>query len=134
MRIALVVISLLLTHSVYSQVHKFRIFQSSAREPNKVIPDKEIKWNEVDLLLVVNLDRQKIQVYSSVEQEYDIIKKDSEDLNEEKTFFTTYSVVDKDGNKCELKLVVFDKSTDKHIGTLAVKYTNVELVYRFKKT
>ena len=112
----------------YSQVYKFKAYQSClSRHSDKTI--KESEWNNVDILIVINIDKKKINTYGEKEGDYDILKIESDEIMKDSTMMLTYSAIDEDGEKC--KIYTFKYKDGKR--TMVFEYPEIELAFRIRK-
>lgn len=85
-------------------------------------------WEECKVLILVDLDRDVIRIYSQETQEYDVISDEEEESDSESTSFY-YNCIDKEGNNCQMRLRVYN---DPSYGSqLYVAYDDVAWVYAF---
>ncbi|MBO5816492.1 MAG: hypothetical protein J6R26_00890 [Paludibacteraceae bacterium] len=82
-------------------------------------------WEECSILVVVDVDGDRITIYSSTPQEYDIYDSEYEESDGEGGTIQTFHSVDKDGSRCDLRIRI-TKDGDVQ---LYVDYSDVMLVY-----
>jgi hypothetical protein len=63
------------------------------------------KWNDVNILITIDVDNDRIKIFSKKDQEYDIIQKLDESIDEDGDKTWKWLCVNEDGIKCHLKLV-----------------------------
>jgi GT2 family glycosyltransferase len=114
----------------YAQVYKFRAFQTAILEHNSNEP---LKWNETDILIVMNFDKNKIMIYTNHTQDLDLIKNTKNWTDEKDNIWASYDAVDEDGGQIIVKMEVFSDQNGRHNSTLFLLYKDGEVVYRLKK-
>ena len=103
LRPLLIAIMLMALYSTSSaQVRKYRAFQTKYYR----IGDSAHPWSDVNILVVINVDKNSIQIYSATEQNIDIIKT-TQDTYKEKDHWLAFEAVDGDGTKCEIDYDIF---------------------------
>lgn len=120
-------------HSQSDDVKKYRAFQVYYYDNDeKPSYEEDIKWEEVNILVVVNSEKDNIRVFAKKEQQFDIIAKGKTtvDVDGDKTY--KYSAVNSDGIKCTLEFVVFKSPETEHKATLIVRYKDYTFAYRLK--
>lgn len=118
-------------NTAIGQVYKFKAFNGYVGKSTLLTSDPY--WTDCNILVVVNLDKEKVQIYSKTTQEYDLVgmKKSYEDENGH--HWLVYSAVDNSGNKCELDLKIFKDKAPEHFATLILLYSDCTIAYRLKK-
>lgn len=97
---------------------------------NKV--EDTIKYDDCDLLVVVDNNDGRIKIYTSDVQEFDIIRGDGK-TTKEGSITNSWVTIDKEGKECRLYLTRFD-NRDKHkYDALAVRYPNWTYTYQIKE-
>jgi hypothetical protein len=115
----------------YSQVYKFRAFQTAMSGSDK--SNSTLKWNEVNLLVVINLNKDKIQIYAKNAVDIDLLEGSKGWFDADSNAWAQYSGVDESGQKCSIQWEVYKDQTGRHTSTLILTYSDGELVYRLKK-
>lgn len=113
------------------QVYKFRAFQTTLLDDAN--QSKEISWHDVDILVVINLDKNKVHIYAENEQDLDLLGITDNYKDNDKNDWLIYKAVDKSGIECKVKVEIFADNSGKHIATLFIRYGDGDLVYRLKK-
>lgn len=132
MRKFLITLFLIISFAYCSFAQTFKYYSTEFSYKTKNNYGYWSKWSEWEsshCLIVINLDRMVINIYSSTTQEYDIYDFDggiSEDNGGGE--YMTLKCVDRDGLRCELRLRV---QTDNQI-QLYVDYNDVILVYNIR--
>lgn len=116
-----------------AQVYKFRAFQTHVTEPSDGGKrGNEISWDSTNILVVINLAKQKIKTYGQAEGDYSILE--SKSVRQADGYdWLIYSVVDEDGEKCTAKLLLFPRTDDMHVANLVVVYPKNEIIFRLRK-
>ena len=82
---------------------------------------------ECNFLVVINLSKLKINLYSNTEQELDIVKR-GEIIKKEKFTIHEYSCVDSDGEKCIVGYSVYEEG-NKYTAGLLFDYGDSVYIY-----
>lgn len=118
--------------SLPAQVYKFKAFQTYFRtDLNHQIEESD--WNNVDILVIINLDKKKIHIYAKKEVDLDIVSYSdiqTED-NGDKSF--TMKAVDEDGTEMSVYHRFFSDQTNKHIASMVLIYKAYSITYRLKR-
>lgn len=117
----------------YGQVYKLKTFQSFFKKSTDKHHLREDEWNDVDFLAVINIDKNKINTYGKEEGDYDLVKFNWKDKNEQGDNYWDWDAIDEKGEKCEILLVVFADKSGKHIATLTFIYPAGSILLRLKK-
>jgi hypothetical protein len=114
--------------AAYSQdAVKYRAFQTSYYDDEV----EEIEWNEVDILVVFNTEKDLIRIFAKKEKNIDIINRQKEYVNKDGNNVYKYTGVDEDGIKCTIELIKYSGGNT-HVATLIIRYQDVTLAYRLK--
>ena len=116
----------------YSQVYKFKAYQTYVREDLSKDIDPA-KWNTVDFLVVVNLTKNKINTYGNKEGDYDLIKLTDDYTTKGGDRIITYTAVDEDGEKCTIQIIRYKDADISAAATIVIQYHSGELAFRVKK-
>lgn len=121
-----------ISHLSHSQVYRFRAFQDIVKYSD--IKTKEEDWIKADFVVVVNFDKNKVQVYAAHTVDVDLIKLVDTDKDSTGTSIT-YNGVDETGDKCRVILLSYNDRSGEHVGTLVLEYpkTNITMIFRLKK-
>lgn len=114
----------------HSQVYKFRAFQTAIIDNSN---NDKLKWNEEDLLVVINLEKSKVQIYAKHTVDIDLISNGEESKDDDGNIWGKYDAIDGDGVKCLIKWEVFKDQKGRHNSTLFIIYKDGRLIYRLKK-
>lgn len=98
-------------------------------------PSQRMDWQDVDILVVIDMSKNKIKVFSNAEPTYDIILFKGEITNANGDREAGYTCVDEDGIKCTASLVAFVNQDEnaRHVGTLTIEYKNIVYYFRLKR-
>lgn len=86
-------------------------------------------WESCNILVVLNLDAERIDIYSSSAQEYDIYDYQGETYDEDGGTTMTLNCIDADGLRCEVR---FRQQSDGQ-WQLYVDYADVMWVYNIQR-
>ena len=111
-----------------NQVYKFKAFQTSFYN-NSSSSSNDISWNNTDILVVINLDKNKIQIYAKKTVDLDLLESSSNEDADGNTILS-YSAIDEDGIKCRVNVRIFKDQSGKHKATLIIKYSDISVAYR----
>ena len=109
----------------YSQVMKEKLDQ--AKSANCINGEwTEIEWTECNIICVIDFDSNKIKIYSTEYQDYDIVS-DGEETTSNGTKRIKYKALDTDGMQCYLSFITCD-------GTrfIYIEWSNALLMYSFE--
>lgn len=85
-------------------------------------------WEDCNILVVFNPDKDRITIYSSTTQEYDIISMDDWESDGEGGKVTEFDCVDAEGLRCGVRWRI-DKDGDQQV---YVDYNDFRFVYNLK--
>lgn len=110
-------------------VKKYRAFQTS------IIDDEttEVKWHDVNILVVVNSEKDQIRVFAKKEKTFDVVNRYDVTKTDNGDNKYSFTAVDESGIKCNIDLISFAEPDSYHIATLIVDYKNRTLTYRLKE-
>ena len=115
-----------------SQIYKYRCYKDKWIDYNAA-DDKQMKWQEVNILVVFNLDKLKIRIFAQSEKNLDIIKAYQPFVNSNGDKQTNFECVDESGVKCTGNLITYETTRDDyHIATIALNYADGCFLYRLK--
>ncbi len=92
----------------FGQVIKFKSTSFSSKYKN----ESTSKWStwskleETEVLITIDLDDQRIKVFSKSEQEYDIIKYFDKEIDSDGDETLKFHCVNEDGRKCYVRFVI----------------------------
>lgn len=123
------IISLFIYSTANAQVVKYKavIFTTLKYKGEDVKPPLQ---GACDFLVVLNLNKLKINLYSNKEQEFDIVKK-GEVIKGNKVITHQYSCVDSDGEKCLVGFGVYEEG-NAYSAALIVDYGETVYAYYMK--
>lgn len=86
-------------------------------------------WTDTDILITIDIDHERIRIFSENEQDYTIIQFFGEKIDRDGDKILTFSCVNEEGIKCNIRIV---KLLSKD-GTsqLYVDFSNITWVYNF---
>ena len=89
-------------------------------------------WKPVEgILVVMNRDEDKIDIYSQVETHLDVLREtDKQVVNDGTAWF--FMCVDSHGSRCQVMFKKFNNTDLENIATLVLTYSDVEVKYRLK--
>jgi len=112
---------LLLTITTHAQVYQFT---GEAVSVKNTYGDWS-EWEETSVLIILNIDKEIIQIYSKREQRYDIISA-SDKIYDSESESVILDCIDEEGIRCKLQLYNYDKGY-KH---LYIRWDNIQYVYQ----
>lgn len=62
-------------------------------------------WRDVNILIVIDATKERITIYSETHQTYDILTDDGESLSDRGDKTRTYTCVDENGARCQIRFV-----------------------------
>ena len=106
-RILVLSVFLLVISTAFSQVIKCRAYSFAHKEKNEYSSrwTEWSSWEEVDILIAIDLDNDRIKIFSKVDQIYDIIQYRGESTDSDGDNTIEWLCVNEDGLKCALRLV-----------------------------
>jgi hypothetical protein len=106
-------------------VYKFIATQVAVREP----PNDWSDWKACDdILVVLNLETERINIYSSTPQEYDIYYSTVNDDDGYGYKVIQMKAIDEDGIRCDLRL----RNKRDFSTQLYIQWSNMEFVYELE--
>jgi hypothetical protein len=121
----------------YSQVYKFKAFQTYFDETNGKRKVLETEWSDVNFLVVINVDKDKIDTYGKKEEHIDIVQTYAPTKDANGNDFLSYTGVDDDGDKVRIEVTLFTRTEankdNPHIATLVLVYPLGSILFRLKK-
>lgn len=82
-------------------------------------------WEDCKVLIVVNFEKETIDIYSETTQEFDIYDFEEETIEDENGESMKMYCIDEDGVKCEVRIRVQSDGQEQ----LYVEYANIAYVY-----
>lgn len=133
-----IVITLMLLcfyRGTYSQVQKFKAFEATKCIYGVPNPKGTLKWIKASMLVVFNLDKEKVLVYSEEPQEYDIVEYTSSEKDKLGNTEIVCKGVNKEGIVAELSLTLLKHTSEQlHVATLIVRFEDMFFAYRLKSS
>ena len=106
MKNIILLFTLLLSYSICnSQVLKFRSFSSCIKSKTSYGWTKWSEPTENNILIVFNLDKERITIYSKETQVYDIYRTYKRETDSDGDYTYKYSCIDADGLRCSIRWV-----------------------------
>lgn len=116
---------MLLSISISAQVHHFKSEYLAIKVENNEWTD----WEETEVLIVVNLNEDKMTIYSKERQDFSIVEEiESKTKQEYKS--TRLLAVDKDGLQCHVEIVYYNDSKL----VIYIRYLDVQIAYQIKNS
>ena len=126
-KILILFVLLFITEKGFSQIYKWRSVLFSSRHNSKDYDwTKWTDWVESDILIVAG--NQRVKVYSSTTQTYDMIGEVDKTYDKNDNPIYTVMCVDEDGSKC--RMVWYHNATEGSFVTFS--FSNLELMYKVK--
>ncbi len=119
--------------SCFSQVLKMKAFEIAFKYQDEYSQQWKpwSDWEDVDILITIDSDPQRIKVFSKKEQIYDVIQYKGETTNSDGDITSEWLCVNEDGRKCGIRIVIpYKQST---IQQLYVDFSDFMFVYNIYK-
>ncbi len=87
------------------------------------------EWREVNILIVIDGQQDRITIYSETTQTFDIIEDEGESLSDKGDPTMNFYCVDENGTKCRIRIVKRSDSTTQ----IYADYNNLILCYNVKR-
>lgn len=110
-----------------AQVYRLRAFQGYYCERSNY--GSPIEWQSINILAVVDFNKNKLQIYSQEYQDYDFIEVSHKWEYPESTVYDV-AVVNQQGEKGDLNLTIFRDRSEYHIATIQLMLPNRIIMYR----
>lgn len=133
MRCYILIIATIAWSQSYSQVFKFKAFETYQRNNGDMKSVSEADWIHTDFLVVANLDKDKINTYGQTKGDFDIMKYISNDTDEDGNTVWKLELLDGKAEKCTAEMTFFKNSPNFHVGTLTLYYPYEQIFFRLKK-
>jgi hypothetical protein len=127
----LLLLALTLAFTAQAQsVYKFKTTNLAFRYPE----DKKYrKWENCEVLVMLNWNTERLHIYSKEEQVFDLVDGTEKQTDSDGDSYITFTGVDKDGNRCQLRLLYISRSNNDELH-LYVHYSDVSYVYSMHKS
>ncbi len=130
MRKTLLLLTFITLNSIcYSQVVKFKISSVSFKNYDEKIGQWE-DWTEieeVDILGTIDVDNDRIRIFSKSEQNYDVIENKGKRTDNDGDDIIEWICVNEDGMKCGVRLVTLNSRNGRK--QLYVDFNNFYILY-----
>ncbi len=113
----------------HSQVYKYNATEFSVRVAERGYWGEWSEWEPVKILIVLNLEKERIEIYSKTPQEYDIVEVLGTESDEKDGDSIRFLCVDEDGLRCNIRIRVQLDGTKQ----LYVDYKDAMWVYNISK-
>ena len=133
LKLSLTILSLFFASVTLSQVTKFRTTSLSMKTKNERTKQWN-KWSEpekVDVLITIDIENNRIKIFSKGEQVYDIIQYYEKETDNEGDETLQFQCVNEDGLKCFVRFVVLNSREGKR--QLYVDFADIMWVYNIYK-
>lgn len=131
MKPLLIALSLTFFFSANGQFTKFKCYQSASYRGYEYARDlPESRYNDVNILVTVDIHARQIKSYGQKKGEYSLIKVIRNQTNDNGDMHVRYEAVDETGTDCTVTISLFaDKSVD-NVATIVVDYGSFGLIFR----
>lgn len=122
---------LFISEVVSAQVYKLRSTSLSIRYKEGSI--SKTKWSEPEeasVLIVLNVDKDRVNIYSKEPQEYDIIKAYDKTTDSDGDDIYRFVCIDQDGVKCTMRFVRLNSRNGRL--QLYIDYSNISWLYNVR--
>jgi hypothetical protein len=101
------IIFLLITNISLSQIVKFKATSLAFKDKNEITQEWSdwSDWEEVDVLMLFDIEKDRIKIFSKEEQVYDIIQNKGSSTDSDGDETLEWLCVNEDGLKCGVRLV-----------------------------
>jgi len=118
--------------SYSSKVYKLKTFQTAVINLNE--RNSDIEWEQNSILVVINFNDSKVNIYAKKQSDIDLLTLDKNYLDENDNTWIIYSGIDENGSRCKVELEVFKNTSDNdHVASLFLIYKDYEIVYRLQR-
>jgi hypothetical protein len=116
-----------------TNVYKYKAFQTATIDNTKnSIYTADVEWKKVDILVVLNVEKKKLKIYSEAEQDIDLIREMEENTHGTNNKWIREVGIDENGLKCNIEMEIFTDQSGIHVATLFVEYSDLAFVYRLQ--
>lgn len=122
-----------LTNTAIGQIAKFKSTSLSLRTKNESTGNWT-KWSDlekVELLIVLDIQNDRVKIYSREEQVYDIIKYYEKEVDYQSDETMRMLCIDREGLKCNIRFVKLNSQNGRH--QLYVDFADVMWMYNIFK-
>lgn len=109
-------------------VLKFRTTDFSFKIKKEGIWGSWSSWESASMLVVVNLDSERITVYSKSVQQYDILDMEDKGIDSDGDRTFKFGCVDQDGDRCSVRVLIRKSGTKQ----LYVDFADIMWVYNMQ--
>lgn len=85
-------------------------------------------WEPTRVIIILNIKKETIDVYSQYEQHYIIISAADKVLSQDKKSYF-FDAIDEDGKRCSIEMSILDTG----VNHFYVRWTNLQIVYQIVK-
>lgn len=124
MKLFLTLVAFLFAFTTFGQVIKYKTINQSIKEGQEAP-----KRSELEALVVYNIDKSKVRIFTAKEQNFDLIELVYNDTTEDGSGIIKYVGVDDDGVKCKIEIFLFKDPKSNQIASLKIEYSN--RIYRY---
>jgi hypothetical protein len=115
------------SQSLQAQVYKLKATGFSMKyEIDEYTWSEWSEWSESNVLCTIDVQTDRITIYSKETQVYDVIEEEEEVIDDEGDWTLPFICIDKDGGKCRIRLM--KRAEDEQL-QLYVDYNDIKWVY-----
>lgn len=120
----------------YSQVYKFRAFRVAMFPTDEdVKSNNPTTWDSVNLLIVINMDKNKVHIYAEKETDVDIVRliNTFPDKDNKEITWIFEQGVDQDGKDCKIITRLMPPQPSGYTAVLFLEYPIATYGFKLKK-
>lgn len=110
-QVVLLVLFAIISSNAFSQVLKFRSYSFSIKYQERNTWSKWSEPEETSVLIVFNLDKERVSIFSKETQEYDIIETYKKVIDRDGDEVFRYVCIDKNGLRCNIRWIYLKSQT-----------------------
>lgn len=110
-QVVLLVLFAIISSNAFSQVLKFRSYSFSIKYQERNTWSKWSEPEEASVLIVFNLDKERVSIFSKETQEYDIIETYKKVIDSDGDEVFRYVCIDKNGLRCNIRWIYLQSQT-----------------------
>jgi hypothetical protein len=129
-KIYLIILFILVYGASIAQVLKFRSYSSSIKTKGSYGWTKWSEPKDNNILIVFDLDKERVSIFSKEVQEYDIYKTFERETDKDGDYIYEYACVDASGLKCHIRWVKLNSQNGRI--QVYVDFADVMLLYNVK--